>query len=176
MYACIRCNLPSALWTEWPGSFTCHCGNTGMERTPNKSQHTKLTRSEENSPAAPAWIRTHNLSITSPALWPTSYPGSIFRRQLAYTSHPNPPSWSTNAIVYQVCLFEDVLHVRSDLTMHLWTVVMDGREEDKTTIYFRRPPDPGQRKHRDYISSIRNMHSAAKQPLITSSYFYDGVK
>ena len=25
------------------GSFTCHCGNTGVERTPNKSQHTKLT-------------------------------------------------------------------------------------------------------------------------------------
>ena len=25
------------------GIFTCHCGNTGVERTPNKSQHTKLT-------------------------------------------------------------------------------------------------------------------------------------
>ena len=25
------------------GSLTCHCGNTGVERTPNKSQHTKLT-------------------------------------------------------------------------------------------------------------------------------------
>ena len=32
-----------ALLTEWPGSFTCHCGNTGLERTPNKIQHTKLT-------------------------------------------------------------------------------------------------------------------------------------
>ena len=31
-----RCNLPSALFAEWPGSFTCHCGNTGV-------QHTKLT-------------------------------------------------------------------------------------------------------------------------------------
>ena len=38
-----RCNLPPALFAEWPGSFTCHCGNTGVERTPNKSQHTKLT-------------------------------------------------------------------------------------------------------------------------------------
>ena len=38
-----RCNLPPALLTEWPGSFTCHCGNTGAERTPNKCQHTKLT-------------------------------------------------------------------------------------------------------------------------------------
>ena len=32
-----RCNLPPALLADWPGSFTCHCGNTGLERTPNKS-------------------------------------------------------------------------------------------------------------------------------------------
>ena len=38
-----RCNLPPALLTEWPGSLTCHCGNTGVERTPNKNQHKKLT-------------------------------------------------------------------------------------------------------------------------------------
>ena len=38
-----RCKLPSALLAEWPGSFTCHCSNTGVERTPGKSQHTKLT-------------------------------------------------------------------------------------------------------------------------------------
>ena len=25
------------------GFFTCHCSNTGVERTPNKSQHAKLT-------------------------------------------------------------------------------------------------------------------------------------
>ena len=24
-----RCNLPPALLAEWPGSFTCHCGNKG---------------------------------------------------------------------------------------------------------------------------------------------------
>ena len=38
-----RCNPPPALLAGWPGSFTCHCGNTGVEWTPNKSQHTKLT-------------------------------------------------------------------------------------------------------------------------------------
>ena len=38
-----RCNLPPALLAEWPGSFTCHCGNTGVEQTSNKSQHKKLT-------------------------------------------------------------------------------------------------------------------------------------
>ena len=39
----LRCNLPPALSAEKPGPFTCHCGNTGVERTPNNSQHTKLT-------------------------------------------------------------------------------------------------------------------------------------
>ena len=39
----VICNLPLALLVEWPGAFTYHCGNTGVERTPNKSQHTKLT-------------------------------------------------------------------------------------------------------------------------------------
>ena len=38
-----RCNLPPAILTECPGSLTCQCGNTRVERTPNKSQHTKLT-------------------------------------------------------------------------------------------------------------------------------------
>ena len=38
-----RCNLPPELFAERPGAFTCHCGNTGVERTLNKSQHTKLT-------------------------------------------------------------------------------------------------------------------------------------
>ena len=39
MDVCVcRCNLPSALLAEWSGSFMCHCSNTGVERTPNKSQ------------------------------------------------------------------------------------------------------------------------------------------
>ena len=38
-----RCNLPPALLAEWPGSFTSHCGNTGVEQTPNKSHNTKIT-------------------------------------------------------------------------------------------------------------------------------------
>ena len=38
-----RCNLLPALLAKWPGSFTCHCSNTVVERTPNESQYTKLT-------------------------------------------------------------------------------------------------------------------------------------
>ena len=43
VYACFRCNLPPAHLAEWLGSFTCHCGNTEVKRTMNKSQHTKLS-------------------------------------------------------------------------------------------------------------------------------------
>ena len=38
-----RCNLPPALLAEWPGSLTWRCGHTGVERTLEKSQYTKLT-------------------------------------------------------------------------------------------------------------------------------------
>ena len=38
-----KCNLPPALLADRTGSVTCYCGNTGVERTPNNSQHTKLT-------------------------------------------------------------------------------------------------------------------------------------
>ena len=38
-----RCNPPTALWQNDRGLFTCHCGSTGVKRTPIKSQHTKLT-------------------------------------------------------------------------------------------------------------------------------------
>ena len=44
VYVCwFRCNLLPVFLAEWAGSFICHCGNIGMERTPNKSQHTKVT-------------------------------------------------------------------------------------------------------------------------------------
>ena len=38
-----RCNLPPAPLPEWPRSFTCHCGNMGVEWTLNNSQHTQST-------------------------------------------------------------------------------------------------------------------------------------
>ena len=38
----VRCNLPLALLADWPGSFTCHCDNTGWNGH-QISQHTKLT-------------------------------------------------------------------------------------------------------------------------------------
>ena len=40
-YLGVTCSLH--FWQNDRGLFTCHCGNTGVEWTPNKSQHTKLT-------------------------------------------------------------------------------------------------------------------------------------
>ena len=40
---CMHVQVPPALLADWLGSFTCHCSNTGVEKTLNKSQHTKLT-------------------------------------------------------------------------------------------------------------------------------------
>ena len=34
----VRCNQPPALLAERPRVFTCHCGNTVVEQTPNKSR------------------------------------------------------------------------------------------------------------------------------------------
>ena len=45
----------------------------GVERTLNKSAH-KVNFGEENSPTAPAGIRTRNLSITSPVLYQQDTP------------------------------------------------------------------------------------------------------
>ena len=57
-----RCNLPPAFLAEWPGSFTCHCGKTGVERTPNKSQHTELTlKNKILSPLRSASCRSLNV-------------------------------------------------------------------------------------------------------------------
>ena len=43
VYACLAVTCYLRFLAEWPGSFTCYCGNTGVELIPNKSQHRKLT-------------------------------------------------------------------------------------------------------------------------------------
>ena len=55
------CNLPPALLAEWPGSFTCYCGNMGVERIPKLESAQKVNPGEENSPAAPTVIWTRDL-------------------------------------------------------------------------------------------------------------------
>ena len=69
VYKCLGVTCHLHFLAEWPGSFMCFCGNTGVERTPNIEPAHKVDSGEENSPSAPAGIRTRNLSITSPALY-----------------------------------------------------------------------------------------------------------
>ena len=38
-----RCNPPPALLAEWPGSLTCYCGITGVERIPIRESAQKFT-------------------------------------------------------------------------------------------------------------------------------------
>ena len=68
------CNLPPEHSGEWLGSFTCHCLIMGGTDPEWESAH-KVNSGEDNSAAAPAGIQTCKLSITSPTLLPTSYPG-----------------------------------------------------------------------------------------------------
>ena len=45
--------MPPALWEEWPGPFTCYCGNTGDGTElgyRNHSQHRKLTLEKKIPP------------------------------------------------------------------------------------------------------------------------------
>ena len=69
---------PTLLGKECTGVFYVplwlHGGGTDSEY---ESAH-KVNSGEENPPAAPAGIRTRNLSITSPAFLPTSCPGSKY--------------------------------------------------------------------------------------------------
>ena len=73
-----RNNMPPALLAAWPWSFTCHCGNTGMELTPNKNQYTKLTEEKKILPPhlpgfelatfrSPVW-RSNQQAIPAPCI------------------------------------------------------------------------------------------------------------
>ena len=56
-----NCNLPPALLAEWPRSFTCCCGKTGVEQIPKWESAQKVDHWEENYPAALAGNRTRDL-------------------------------------------------------------------------------------------------------------------
>ena len=64
VYACLGVTCHLHFWQNDRGLLRDTAVNTGVERTPNKSQHRKLP------PLLPG-IGTGNLSITSPALLPT---------------------------------------------------------------------------------------------------------
>ena len=49
VHACFSCNLPPARLAGWPGSFTCYCGNTGVERMPKKDSAQKKIKLSRHS-------------------------------------------------------------------------------------------------------------------------------
>ena len=67
----LSCNPPLALSAEWPWSFTCYCGNTGLERIAKWKSAQKVGTEEKNYPADPPGNRTRDLSIRTAAIqWP----------------------------------------------------------------------------------------------------------
>ena len=76
VYACLGVTCHLHFWHSDQGLQRATAVTQGVERTPNKESVLKVDSGEENSPAAPAEIRTRNLSIASPVLEPTSCPCS----------------------------------------------------------------------------------------------------
>ena len=52
------CNLPPALLAEWLGSFTCYCGNTGVERIPKLESQT-IVQSQTVPLTSKCWVVQH---------------------------------------------------------------------------------------------------------------------
>ena len=68
VYAClaVTCHLP--FWQNDQDRLRATAVTRGWNGYRNRSQHRKLTLERKKIPAAPAEIRTHDLSVTSPAL------------------------------------------------------------------------------------------------------------
>ena len=64
VHACLAVTIIKNM-AEWPGFFTCYCGNTWILKQETVQ---KVDPGEENSPTTPAGIQTRDLSIMSPAL------------------------------------------------------------------------------------------------------------
>ena len=73
--ACLGVICHLHFWQNDRGLLRATAVRRGWNRHRIKSQYTKLTPEKKILPAAPVGIQTCNLSITSPALQPTSCPG-----------------------------------------------------------------------------------------------------
>ena len=108
MYVCLGVTCHLHFWQKEPGSLTYHCGNTCVERTPNKSRHTKLTLEKKIfPPLLPGFelatfrsrVRCCNQQAV-PTL-PTSCPDSTNKLSRLYqqavptlpTSYPDSLNW-----------------------------------------------------------------------------------
>ena len=79
-----RCDLPPVVWQNDWGLLHATVVTLGVEWTPTKSPHTKLTEEKKIPPLLPRFklhfdhfVRHSNVSIMSPVLLPTSCPGFL---------------------------------------------------------------------------------------------------
>ena len=102
---------PALLEKKWPGSFTCYCGNTGVELIPIWESARVVYSGEENSPTAPAGYRTRDLPITSPAPyhWATPRPLYLSGKSVAY-----PVSFNESHVDVEVARSEHGHHEGGD--------------------------------------------------------------
>ena len=78
VYACLAVTCHLHFWQNDRGLLRATAVTRGWNGYRNESAQ-KVDPGEETSPAAPAGIRTRDLSITSPALQPLSYPRPIYQ-------------------------------------------------------------------------------------------------
>ena len=68
VHACLAVTFHLHFWQNDRDLLRATAVTRGWNGYRNKSQHKKVDPGEENDPAAPAGIRTRDLSVTSPAL------------------------------------------------------------------------------------------------------------
>ena len=99
-----RCNLPPALLAEWPGSFTCRCSNTGLERTPNQSAQ-KVNAEEKLLPPLLPGIEMRPSDHESVALPRTLHSTNkilVERRHLGRETDYNLTRWSSWCVAWHL--------------------------------------------------------------------------
>ena len=74
VHACLAVTCHLHFWQNDRDLLRAAAVTRGRNGYGNKSQHRKLSLEKKNSPAAPAGIRTRDLSVTSSAFKPLSYP------------------------------------------------------------------------------------------------------
>ena len=68
MYVCLAVTCHLRFWQNGRGHLRATAVTRGVEWIPKEESAQKVDPGEENSPTAPAGIRTRDLSITSPTL------------------------------------------------------------------------------------------------------------
>ena len=106
------CNLPPALLAESPGSFMCHCCNKGVERTPNKSQHAKLTLEKKLATFRSQVRHSYPQAILPPLLTTVSIKASQICQPLCSTTTMNVETANSK---FRPCVLLEVLQLIQDI-------------------------------------------------------------